>query len=280
MTIVVGFSVLHFRNNQQRYIMPIKTNLKDLTPSRERLKVTMPLLSHGYTAPKSFPKGEITVYPWDNFVDDKLMELVSVEENEHRVMFDILPYVCNLNGCPIEDFVVGDVNTVLMVSRSIPKANRLTLHLTSPFNKSHHWTEEVVIPDMLEKVGEKTQGYKGYDVIELPVCKDVVAIRPLLVRDELNLHKRDKSITERAARIVSGVVTINDTQAETLNEYAEWYYALEPKDQDFLEEQQELHTPHLSQKLEIECPSTKKTFTYSLRLDRDFFRSDDAADDR
>jgi hypothetical protein len=46
--------------------MPIKTNMKSLQPRRQVYKRELNLLSKGFSAPKAWPEGKITIYPWDS----------------------------------------------------------------------------------------------------------------------------------------------------------------------------------------------------------------------
>ena len=252
--------------------MALKSNLPSLTPAREKFKRDVKLLSGGFSAPDAFPDGMITVYPWDSNVDDWLMER-SKGGRKDQILFDLLPKICNLNGCDIKKFVVGDINTVLLVARSIPKDNKLILNLKCP-KCNHSFTETLPLPDGLEKVGEKPAGYNGVDVITLPDCKDIVEVRPLLVEDEMAIMSRSdkKNITDRQAHLISAIKSINATTGDVAELYA-WLMAIHPKDLAFLESQIDLFTPHLGMTVNIQCPACGHEFVHTLQLDAEFFRS-------
>ena len=77
--------------------MGIQTNLKSLTPRREAYKREITLVSGGYYAPKSFPDGKVTVYPWDATVDSWFQERMRQPKREHA-LWEVTSKVANLGG--------------------------------------------------------------------------------------------------------------------------------------------------------------------------------------
>lgn len=250
--------------------MAIKSNLSSLAPARERFKREITLLSKGFSDP-AWAGGKLTVYPWDSSIDDYLLE--RSRKKRDTIVFDLLPKLCNLNGGDVNNFVMSEVTTVLLISRSISRENKLILSLTCP-ECGHEFREEVIVPDQLEKVGEKDDKYPGWDLIKLP-CTDVVKVRPLLIKDELSITERtDRSVSDRIAHVVSAIIAINDTQPDDLSELLIWYKALPPKDAEYLEQQQNLLSPHLSTTITAICPKPqcKKEWSHTFPLDENFFR--------
>ena len=248
--------------------MAIKSNLPSLAPSRERFKREITLLSKGFSDP-AWAGGLITVYPWDSSTDDFLLE--RSKKRRDTVIFDILPKLCNLNGGDVNNFVVSEVTTILLVARSIARENKLNLNLKCP-ECQHEWQDELIVPDQLEKVGEKPDSYPGWDLITLP-CTDVVKVRPLLIRDELAIMGRpDRSVSDRVAHTVTSIISINDSKPDDTQELLAWQRALPPKDADFLFKKLNLLTPHLSTQLSIDCPKCQHEWKHIFPLDENFFR--------
>ena len=104
--------------------MPIKSNLPGLEPRREKFKQEIQLLSGGYTDRKAFPNGMITVYPWDNSVDEWFRERLRKGSGE-GVVWDLVTIIANMNGAEYTKMVIGDVYTIILVSRSIRYQNEV-----------------------------------------------------------------------------------------------------------------------------------------------------------
>lgn len=251
----------------------IKSKNTDTRPAREKFKQEITLLSHGYSNPTAFPNGKITVYPWDSGVDEWLMKR-SKKGRRETILFDLVARIANLNGAKVEDVVNGDVSTILMVSRAIAKENKIPYTATCPHCNATT-SETISIPHELGKVGEKSETYPGFDSITLPVCQDEIKIRPLLVADELQLLEREAALKEaapdRIAHILQGIVAINDTKPDSLQEFLTWWNSLHPKDQLFLEKTQNDNSPHLDTNIKHSCNACNKPFVYSLSIDDDFF---------
>lgn len=261
--------------------MAIKTNLKSFESSRNKFKQEITLLSHGYASPKSFPDGVITVYPWDSSIDDWLVKR-GRKGDKKMLMFELLKQVCDLNGCPLDSFILGDVNTVLLVSRAIANENVIVYDAVCPYCRAST-KERLKIPDQLVKVGEKSSDYAGYDDVTLPLSSDAVRIRPLTVADEKILINRtpeeQDKVSDRVAHILAPILAVsNDIKAletckvDNLVEVLRWYEALHPKDKAYLEDSEDTLYPHLDQKLDHRCDACNKPFQFVLQLDQDFFR--------
>jgi hypothetical protein len=258
--------------------MAIKSNITDRRSRREKFKKEIVLISGGFAKREAFPEGKITVYPWDSTTDAWLTEAASKATgiDRDRLMYDLMAKVCNLNGCALEDFFLGDVNTVLMTARSI--ANQSTIqYLTICPKCGHEEVDTVQVPGELKPIGQKTTGYTGTDTVTLAESKEVVDVRPLRIRDELAIAGR--SVTERerisnhVAHIIAPIVTVNATQADRVEELLEWYESLSPADAQQLEDFIENATPHLSQELAQKCDSCGNLWAHRLVLDQEFFRT-------
>lgn len=256
--------------------MPIKSNLQDLKPRREKYKQVITLLSHGYSDPKAWPGGKLTVYPWDSQVDTWLMEEYRrSSESKAGLLHRALTKVCDLNGGSSDNFVASEVETVLLVSRAIRNANVVEYICPCPKCK---WENRATIdiPTELGKVGAKKDDYPGYDLITLPVTKDEVAIRPLLIKDEKMIEDRSaedrEAISDDILYVVLPVVSVGGGQPETKEELVQWYLALPPDDASFLEDKQKELTPHLDTMIPHECDKCKHRYKHKLHFDQEFFR--------
>src|SRR5271157_5163859 len=150
--------------------MAFQSKLKSLQPRRMQFQKRVKLLSGGYIKPDAFPNGEITVFPWDMNVDDWLAERIRKGVRD-TVLFDLCAHLCDLNGCPLDSFIVGDVNTVLLVARAIRYDSVVQYEAVCP-KCQHTTTESIRVPDELGRVGEKTLEYPGFDTITLSDCGD------------------------------------------------------------------------------------------------------------
>lgn len=256
--------------------MPIKTNLKSMVPRRQQYKKEITLLSHGYSNPTAWPDGKLTVYPWDNAIDQWLIDNIR-KTNKQELVFGLLRHCCDLNGGNVDDFVADEINVVLLVSRALSTDGVVMYTSVCPYCGAKK-NESLRVPDELEKVGEKTAEYKGVDTATLPMVADVVQLRPLLVRDEkLIINREDdkkKAVPDSELRTLMRVVTINDSKPDTLEELVTWFRALHAKDSKFLEDKGREITPHLNTNIPHRCDDAdcQKTFTFPLTFDQEFFR--------
>lgn len=258
--------------------MAIKSNITDRRSRREKFKKEITLISGGFAKPEAFPNGKITVYPWDSAIDAWLTETASKAAgiDRDRLLYDLMAKVCNLNGCPVEDFILGDVNAVLMTARSIANQNRIQYLTTCP-KCGHEEVDEIQVPEELQAIGQKTVGYKKFDTVTLDESKEIVDVRPLCVRDELTIIGRVSTerarISNHIAHIIAPIVAINATQADRIEELMEWYESLSPHDSNQLESFIEASAPHLSQELPQKCSNCGNLWAHRLVLDQEFFRT-------
>jgi len=258
--------------------MPIKTNLRDLNPSRDRYIRSIQLISGGHFNGAAFPDGMITVYPWDFNVDEWLTTRIRKGALKGRsILFNVLPKVCNLGSCKLENFIASEVMLVLMVARSILRDDVVEFEHECP-SCGHTGSDRIKVPDQLERIGEKKLGWPGYDLITLPKIKDVVKVKPLTIGEELQVlnrtdHERAATCSDSVARVMSGIIDVNDGKPDSAMELIQWFNALPPSDQEFLLEEFDKTQPQLSQVVSMECDSCGVKFDRALRLDEDFFRS-------
>jgi hypothetical protein len=256
--------------------MPIKSNLKDLTPRRDKFSRKVRLLSGGYSCPQAFPNGEITVYPWDSDVDTWLTDLRKQTGQTDTVMFQILERVTNLNGCPIKQFVSGDVLPVLMIARSIQN-DCVVAYVARCGSCGSEEEGKIIIPDELQALGTKTTDYSGREPFTLPVLKDVIELRPLLIGDEIDIGTRTaeskQMCPDSMARMLSMIVTVNGERPENMAELVQWYRAIPPKDVKFLEDSGDDITPHFDLEIPHKCERCGTVYTWPLDVGPEFFRS-------
>lgn len=258
--------------------MPFKTNLTDMRPRREKFKKVIQLPSGGFADRTAFPDGKITVFPWDSSIDAWLTDASqrATPKEREQVLFQLMEKVCNLGGCALGDFVLGDVNAVLMTARSIQNACHVEYVTVCPACGQEE-ADKIKVPEELELIGGKNQEYKGTDTITLPVCKDVVELRPLRIRDEIDITGRSPEnkalLSDHIAHLIAPIVAVNDTQPERIDQLVEWYMALPPEDARDLEEKSDRLAPHLGQDLPQKCDRCGNVYSFQLRLDQEFFRS-------
>jgi hypothetical protein len=254
--------------------MPIKTNMKSLQPRRQVYKKEMTLLSKGFSAPKSWPGGKITVFPWDSEVDAFLLEQ-SKTGGKGNLLYGILEKVCDMNGASVDQFVFSEINSILLVARAIQFDGTIEYESVCPYCKTTD-REIIQIPHELAPIGEKAEGYVGHDEITLPDCKDVVCIRPLLVRDQKKIESRNDNAwlnySDRKLQILLSLVSVNDGAPDNLEEADQWYDALSPTDARSLEEKQVDLSPRLDNRLPHKCKQCAREFFHTLLFDQEFFR--------
>lgn len=254
--------------------MAIKTNLTSLTPRRQAYSREIKLLSNGFSNPKAWPEGKLTVFPWDSQIDEVVLKAGRTAD-ANELMYAVLGKVCDLNGASVDDFVISEVETVLLVARALSGGGVIRYQAACTYC-NRVTKEEISVPDELAKRGEKPADYPGYDLITLPTCKDEVAVRPLLIRDnkliEARLGEPTNTASELALRIVLPVVSINGGRPDTVEEVLLWYNALPPLDASTLEQQETALTPKLETSIPHVCDGCGKTFRQTLLFNKEFFR--------
>jgi len=249
--------------------MAIKSNLQSLAPAREKFKKEITLLSHGYSMPQQLPGGVVTVFPWDQSIDDWVLKVLR-KTSVDMISFEVVKKLINLDK--VDAMPVGDVITILLVARALARDSTLSYDSKCP-NCSHVEAIKLTVPDNLEKVSEKPEGYPGWDAVTLPVCKDIVKIRPLLVRDEVAVLERPETkITRKMARAVASLVAVNDTNPDSADEAVIYFNALPPADFSYYADQMEQLTPHLGTEIKHKCAACSHEYSHDLNLDANFFR--------
>lgn len=241
-----------------------------MVPARERFKKEITLLSKGFSMRDKIPGGKLTVFPWDQSVDDWVIR------NLKKLNLATLPYeiVKRLVGLDkIDELPSGDVNTILLVAKALSRDSVVQYTATCPAC-GHKEPTQIIVPEQLERISEKGDDYPGYDDVTLPACKDVIRIRPLLVRDELVLAKREENdpIPRRLARAISAILTVNGGQPDNVEEAFTYLKALQPSDLDHLLDQMSVLEPHLGTELKHKCDKCGTEHSHNLTLDTEFFR--------
>ena len=261
--------------------MPINSNVSGSTPSRERLAKQITLISGGYVDKEKFPNGgEITVYPWSPEVDEWIVDQMKSARKRKNLTWSIFPRLCDLNGLDPDLFLVGDANTVMLVSKSLSRDGVVDFNAQCP-ECGHVNTGKLKVPDQLEVIGQKDpETYVGYDEITMPESKDIVHVKPLTIADIKWIADNDDKYPPGSIRVVMSVDAVG-TDAETMGkpdnpeELIEWWRRLHPRDQAFLDDQQSKLYPHLSTSIDYECDGKDcdNKFPFTLNFDDDFFRS-------
>jgi len=259
--------------------MAIKTKMKSLVPRRQQYAKKFKLISGGFTNRQAWPDGEITVFPWDTDVDEWFVS--AQEMGEPHLLAGLLEHVVAWNGATVDDIVVSEMMTILLMARSLTTGGKL--HYLSECPVCHNKEEEaLVVPDELEPLGQKGPEYPGYDLITLPDCQDVVAIRPLTMADDRAVEDREydkkQAVPDGRLRKIMPVVAVNEGAPETLMEVDQWYQALSPKDARYLVEKEDELSPQLNRRIPHNCSRCKREFFHVIRFDADFFRSRSAGD--
>jgi hypothetical protein len=263
--------------------MPLVTNVNTSVTARQQYKQEITLLSHGYINRTAFPDGKITVYPWDSDVDEWFTQRLR-KGQKHLILFELTEKLCDLNGCDINEFVLGDMHTVMLVARSIIHKNQVKYTPVCSRCGFAHPISVVSVPDELEKIGEKGPDYPGYDTVSLPESHDVVKFRPLQVKDEITIENRTehtkKMASDNVARILIPIISVGNGQQEgrpdSIQELLMWWQALHPRDRLFFTEAQDNLYPHLNQVLKHVCDNCQSEFEHPLNLDLSFFRGGSA----
>lgn len=254
--------------------MAIKTNLKTLTPRREAYKREITLVSGGYYAPKELPGGKITIFPWDTTIDAWFQERLRQPKRDFA-LWEVAERVSAMNGISYKKMPIGDILTILMVSRSILSDCVVEYTAVCPQCSRPH-PDKLKVPDELVPVGKKAPDFNGLDKITLPDCGDDVELKVLSVGDEIEIGDRPDDekvlLPDAIATILFSVATVGGGRPDNKEEALAWYNALSPKDADFLRKKRVELTPQLDPDLQIKCDGCGHKFVHSLEFQRDFFR--------
>ena len=260
--------------------MPIKTNLKDLKPAKDRFSRKIQLLSKGYFAPNAFPDGLITVYPWDTQVGEWFASQARKQGQSANLIYDVIPKIAALGECKLDSFIASEALLVLLVSRSILHNDSVTFEAACP-HCGHRQHETIQVPGQLQKQGEKPDGYPGWDEVTLTNSKDVVRLRPYTIGDMRALktlsndpaYKANK-IPDPVLRLSQVTLTIGGGKPDSPQELLTWFQALHPGDAEQLLAYFDTMQPTLSTEVPVTCdePACGKDFEYRLQMDIDFFR--------
>ena len=261
--------------------MAIRSHLKSLEPTRKRFAKEITLLSHGFSSPKAFPSGKITVYPWDLVLQEKLLDRRSVDatSNTEKILSELLPFMCNLNGARPDDFYVSELKLILMVSYAQGQGGNLTLNHTCPKCGKRDRTC-IVVPDNLEKLGEKSADWTGFDSVKLPETGDIVELRPLKVADLKSIWARTDEmrqvVSDDVFRFCLHIHTVgtdkdNKGKPDSFIEAAQYVNALSIQDVSALTKAIKEFSPRLKESVTIKCDKCSHEYEHALTLDFEFF---------
>lgn len=269
--------------------MPLKTNIT-LEASREKYKQEINLISKGYYAPDHFPEGKITVYPWDSDIDEFITKNAK-DLDEHQVtdfMWNVVPKVANLKGFDVNNMLMGDCNTILLVARGIRNRGVLRYTAKCPYCDRQQKEETIKIPEHLDVVGEKAVGYPGFDIFQLHDSKDWVKFEPITVGAwrAINARSDSKKMIESGEhdQLLSQIKAVGTKQndlgtPDSIQELYQWFNALHPSDRDQLAQAEDVFTPCLSPFITHQCDNKRcnRQFKYELPIGdpssaADFFR--------
>lgn len=250
--------------------MPIKSNLQSLAPAREKFKKEITLLSRGFSMPDKLPGGKVVVYPWDQTIDEWVIKALRKTPVD-QISFEVVKKLINIDK--VDALPVGDVITILLVARALARDSSLHYESKCP-ECSHTEQVKIVIPDNLERIAEKPDNYPGWDEITLPITKDKVRIRPLLVRDEIGVLERPENskISKKLMRSVAALVAVNEGVPDSVEEAIQYLDALPPADYDYYTDQMDKLTPHLGTEVKHKCDKCGHEYAHDLNLDANFFR--------
>lgn len=258
--------------------MAIKTNLKDLRPTREKFNRTIKLLGP-HSVRQWFPKGEVTVYPWDSTIDEWVATTKDSKSSDYaQFLLEIVKRLVNLGDCPAQNLCYGDATLVMMVARSLRNKGQYSLEpkCSNPKCGCVNPTEYIRIPEDLEILGLKELDYPGYDEIKLPDSEDLVCIRPTTIGDVIRLANRNDlekaTVTETRAALLWNITSVGGGKPDSLDELNEWYNALSPSDQVYIGQTREKLEPQLSNRIKFECERCKEEFSVEIPLNSEFFR--------
>jgi hypothetical protein len=257
--------------------MAIRTNMGSLTPRRQAFSKEITLPSGGYTNPKAFPGGKITVFPWDSSVDDMLLQQSRKKQNVDT-LFQLASQVSDVRMADVDDLGVNEVPLILLVARAldVSSGNGLVAYNSACPTCGAEEHTQIQIPDQLEVLGAKPENYAGLDLVTLPVCQDVIGIRPLMVKDERTVLQRERDakdkISNRELRTALAIVHVNETTPDSLMEMVQYLRALAPADIRFLEKEINDVAPRLNTLQEHKCDSCGRDYTVPLHFDTEFFR--------
>lgn len=253
--------------------MALKTNLQSLVPSSERLKKQIKLLSGGYSLKPEIQDGRITVYPWDTEISEWVVG--EADNNSHNFAACVVQKLTRLPSKVMDRFVVSELLSVMLIARSLTSEGVLEYRATCPHCKQLQSLTKLAVGEM-RALGEKAPDYSGTDEFSLPVSKDILKFRPLLVADlDVVATKRPSGISETGANTALCIVEVNGGKPDNPKELFDYYLALPPADVDFLREKVTELSPALDTVIPHVCDSKKceKEFKWNLGLNYDFFLS-------
>lgn len=252
--------------------MPIKTSLPSLTPATERLKTTLTLISRGYSLPpEAAPGGAIMVYPWDAEVSEWVVE----SSEDAGFSARVVGRLTRLPPDVVERFVASELLLVMLVARSLANDGTLSYTPRCPHCGAEQARCTIKVPGNLGVLGQKAEGYPGYDVIKLP-CGDELKVRPLLVGDVAKLTPdlgRRHGLSTAALQNMRSIMEVGGGTPENLEELVTYYKALPPVDVDFLRARLVELSPALDTLIPHVCDrvACRRHFRYNLGLNYDFF---------
>lgn len=251
----------------------LKTKLTDLTPSSERLKQTIILISKGYSLKPEVIDGKITVYPWDSEISEWVM---AAERGKTNLEFTVkvVRKLLRMPESVVDRFVASELLLIMLVARSLVSGGVLKYSAVCPHCSTVQKQANITVPDQLGKIGEKSNDYAGWDELILPSSGDVLKVKPLLVADLLAvLAAPNTDISENGLNNAASIMEVNGGRPDKARELIDYYLALHPSDVQRLQKHLKETSPALDTSIPHVCDSPKceKPFQYNLGLHYDFF---------
>ncbi len=257
--------------------MSIRTKLPDLTPASERLKREIDLISGGYSVAPDVVNGKLTVYPWDSEVSEWIISR-KAGGTDADFTAQVLMKVTRLPERVVNNFVANEALLVMLVARSLVSNGQLHYTAKCPHCGTVQRPSSIKVPDQLDVIGKKEQGYVGWDMLTLPESGDILKVRPLLVADtrraaELAGTDKGLGLSETAISTASSIAFVNDSTPDNAKELLSYYRALHPRDVDAIHKHLRENSPSLSTLIPHVCDSEQcqKPFSFNLGLNYDFF---------
>lgn len=260
--------------------MAIITKLTDLTPTRDRLRRKIPLVSGGFAAREHFPDGQVVIRPWDSHASEWAVDnRFAIGQTKKLAELATIISLADLKA--IKLLTEGDLVAMIMTSRALTfKGARVDYQPVCPRCGRTQKPASIVIPDELGVHAQKQPDYPGFEPVgALPEAGDEIELRPLLVNDLIDLQEAERELSARGlsktqAALAKALVSVGGGKPENLVEAGRYVSALPIDDINFLDAAYDKISPRLDTDIPHRCDfdDCRHEFKFTLELIRDFFR--------